>query len=69
MKKQLEKLCTKLPSSWKAECTDFVKNQLENILDMLVAQIPPEEMCILLNICKPKTIPDHAANELGKLNN
>lgn len=66
LRKKLEKLCTKLPTNFKAECSDFVSNQLESIIDMLVAQIPPEEVCVLLNCCAPKTISDSAANEIGK---
>jgi saposin len=65
LKNTLEKLCTKLPTNWKAKCSDFVTNNLESILDMLIAQIPPQEICVLLNICTPKTISDSAANEIG----
>lgn len=66
IKKKLSKLCTKLPSNWKAECTDFVSNQLENILDMIVAQVKPEEICVLLDVCKPKTISESLLDNLGK---
>lgn len=62
IKIKLEKLCGKLPSKWKAECTDFVSTQLENILDMLVAQVKPEEICVLLDVCKPKTISESLAD-------
>jgi len=62
----LEKLCTKLPSKWKEECTVFVSSQLQSILDMLVAQVKPEEICVLLEICKPKTISESAEIDLGK---
>ncbi|XP_008187613.1 uncharacterized protein LOC100169068 isoform X1 [Acyrthosiphon pisum] len=64
IKKKLEKLCTKLPSKWKGECTEFVSTQLQSILDMLVAQVRPEEICVLLDICKPKTISESAENDL-----
>jgi len=69
IKIKLEKLCGKLPSKWKAECTDFVSTQLENILDMLVAQVKPDEICILLTICKPKTISESLADNSGKCTN
>jgi saposin len=65
IKKKLEKLCTKLPSKWKGECTNFVSSQLQSILDMLVAQVKPEEICVLLEICKPKTISESAEDDLG----
>ncbi|XP_060879577.1 prosaposin-like isoform X2 [Metopolophium dirhodum] len=64
IKKKLEKLCTKLPLKWKGECTEFVSTQLQSILDMLVAQVKPEEICVLLDICKPKTISESAENDL-----
>lgn len=66
LKKKLSNLCSKLPSNWKAECTDFVSSQLESILDMIVAQVKPEEICVLLNICKPKTISESLSDDLGK---
>ncbi|CAI6377373.1 unnamed protein product [Macrosiphum euphorbiae] len=64
IKKKLEKLCTKLPSKWKGECTEFVSTQLQSILDMLIAQVKIEEICVLLDICKPKTISESAENDL-----
>ncbi|XP_060857107.1 prosaposin-like isoform X2 [Metopolophium dirhodum] len=64
IKNKLEKLCTKLPSKWKEECTEFVSTQLQSILDMLVAQVKYEEICVLLDICKPKTISESAENDL-----
>lgn len=36
---------------------------------MLIAQVKPEEICILLEICKPKTISESAENDLGKQKN
>jgi len=69
IKIKLEKLCGKLPSKWKAECTDFVSTQLENILDMLVAQVKPEEICVLLDVCKPKTISESLADNSSKFKN
>jgi len=56
-----------MPSKWKAECTEFVSTRLQSILDMFVAQVKPEEICVLLEICKPKTISDSATNDLGIL--
>lgn len=66
IKIKLNKLCTKLPQKWKADCTDFVSSQLESILDMLVAQVKPEEICVMLEVCKPKTISENSNNDIGK---
>lgn len=64
MKKKLEKLCSKLPSKWKTQCVDFVSTQSQSILDMLVAQVKPEEICVLLEICKPKSMSE--VGDVGK---
>lgn len=65
IKTKLDKLCTKLPTKWKAECIDFVSNQFQSILDMLVAEVKPEEICVMLEICKPKTLLKSDQSELG----
>lgn len=58
-----------MPLKWKQECTDFVSNELESILDMVIAQIKPEEMCVLLSVCQPKTIDESIGGDIGKLKN
>lgn len=58
-------MCTKLPSKWKKECTEFVAGKLESILDMFVAQVKPEEICMLLDVCKPKSY-SSAQDNIGK---
>lgn len=65
IKTKLEKLCTKIPTSWKAQCTNFVSTRLQSILDMMVAQVKPEEICVLLEVCEPKTLEESAADDLG----
>lgn len=67
MKTKLETVCTKLPSTWKTPCTNFVSTKFQNIIDMLVAQVKPEEVCILLEICKPKSILE--SGDVGKWKN
>lgn len=66
IKKKLDKLCTKLPQKWKIQCTEFVTSKFENIIDMIVAQVEPEEICVMLEVCQPKTISDSAENDIGK---
>lgn len=63
---KLEKLCSKLPSKWKAECTDFVSNQFESIIDMFIAEVQPKEICVLLDACKPKSISTSVGGDIGK---
>lgn len=33
---------------------------------MLIAQMKPEEICVLLDVCKPKTISESLADNSGK---
>lgn len=61
-------MCTKLPLKWKAECTSFVSNQLESIIDMLIAEVQPKEICVLLEACQPKSISENVGGDIGKLN-
>lgn len=58
IKAKLEKLCSKMPSNWKAQCTNFVEGEFQSILDLLVAEVKPEEICVMLNVCKPKSLSD-----------
>lgn len=62
----MEKLCTKLPSKWKSECTNFISNQFESIIDMLIAEVQPKEICVLLNACQPKYISKNVEGDIGK---
>lgn len=63
---KLNKLCTKLPSKWKEQCTDFVSNKFQSIINLLVSQVKPEEICVLLEICEPKLLHEFYENDLGK---
>ncbi|XP_050430702.1 prosaposin isoform X2 [Adelges cooleyi] len=51
--KKLEKLCSKFPSHYKAECTAFVENNFQSLVDMIIAQLNGQDICTLLNVCKP----------------
>ncbi|VVC25407.1 Hypothetical protein CINCED_3A004152 [Cinara cedri] len=64
IKKKLEKLCGRLPQKWKKECNDFVSTQLNSILDMLVAEVKPEEICVMLEVCKPKLLFETSNNDI-----
>lgn len=66
IEKKLKKLCASLPQKWKLECTQFIGTKFETIIDMIVAQVEPEELCVLLEVCKPKAISKSADNDIGK---
>lgn len=66
MVQKLEQLCRKFPLKWKTLCIDFVANELQTIVDMLIAQVPAEEMCVMMDFCEPKTLSDTNGGDTGK---
>ncbi|XP_034117679.1 uncharacterized protein LOC117576754 [Drosophila albomicans] len=54
IKKVLDGLCSHLPSKLRAECTDFVETYSNELIDMLITDFKPEEICVQLKLC-PKT--------------
>lgn len=66
IEKKLNKLCAKLPLKWKEQCTDFVSNKYQSIINLLVSQVKPEEICVLLEICEPKLLQEVFENDIGK---
>ncbi|XP_076060400.1 prosaposin [Oratosquilla oratoria] len=53
----LETLCSSLPKSIEKECDMFVDAYTEQIIDMLIQDLSPDEICIKLHLCKPKKAP------------
>lgn len=54
IKKVLDGLCSHLPSKLRAECVDFVETYSNELIDMLITDFKPEEICVQLKLC-PKT--------------
>ncbi|KAM8706280.1 hypothetical protein ACLKA7_010541 [Drosophila subpalustris] len=54
IKKVLDGLCSHLPSKLRAECVDFVETYSNELVDMLITDFKPEEICVQLKLC-PKT--------------
>lgn len=67
VEKKLNKLCAKLPTKWKEQCTDLVSSKFQSIINLLVAQFKPEEICALLDICDASIL-YQVENDLGKQN-
>jgi hypothetical protein len=53
IRKELDMLCSELPSSVAAECRNFVDTYEKLLVDMLVADFTPKEICTYLKLCDP----------------
>lgn len=70
IKHTLETLCTHLPQKLTVECTDFVDSYAQTLVDMLVKDMSPQDICVQLKLCTkarddavPKFIDESAENE------
>lgn len=48
---ELDKLCKHLPHSLTDQCTDFVKAYSKELVEMLLADLTPQEVCVYLKLC------------------
>ncbi|XP_014467391.1 PREDICTED: prosaposin isoform X2 [Dinoponera quadriceps] len=48
---ELDKLCKHLPNSLTDQCYDFVKSYSKELVDMLLADLTPQEVCVYLKLC------------------
>ncbi|XP_056632623.1 prosaposin isoform X1 [Diorhabda sublineata] len=53
--KQLEKVCKMLPKSLGSECDDFVQTYTERVVEMLLSDFTPQEVCVALHLCTDST--------------
>jgi len=53
IRKELDKLCSELPKSLARDCQNFVDAYGEELLDMLIADFTPKEICTYLKLCDP----------------
>ncbi|EDV90600.1 prosaposin [Drosophila grimshawi] len=54
IKRVLDDLCSHLPNKLRSECVDFVDTYSNELIDMLITDFKPEEICVQLKLC-PKT--------------
>jgi saposin len=54
---ELDKLCNHLPKSLTDQCTDFVKSYSKELVEMLLADLTPQEVCVYLKLCDPTKDP------------
>ena len=50
----LNHLCNHLPSKLQNECVDFVHTYSSELIDMLITDFKPQEICVTLKLC-PKS--------------
>ncbi|XP_026733389.1 uncharacterized protein LOC113497828 [Trichoplusia ni] len=48
----LDNLCTHLSTKLRTECVDFVDTYTEQLVEMLVANLNAQEICVFLKLCK-----------------
>jgi len=53
IRRELDKLCSELPKSLAGDCRDFVDTYEEELVDMLLADFTPKEICTYLKLCDP----------------
>ncbi|CAL4060457.1 unnamed protein product, partial [Meganyctiphanes norvegica] len=54
IKHALENLCSKLPKSIKGECKFFVDLYTDKIIQLLLDDLTPDQVCTALHLCKTK---------------
>ncbi|XP_033224393.1 prosaposin [Belonocnema kinseyi] len=51
---QLDKLCDHLPKSLNDQCYDLVKGYSKELIEMLIADLTPQEVCVYIKLCDPE---------------
>lgn len=54
---ELDKLCNHLPKSLVDQCKDLVKIYSKELIEMLLADLSPQEICVYLKLCDPEQDP------------
>lgn len=49
----LDKLCTHLPKDLNEQCTSLIKGYSKELVEMLIADLSPEEICVYAKLCDP----------------
>ncbi|KAJ8939162.1 hypothetical protein NQ314_011212 [Rhamnusium bicolor] len=69
IKSALDKLCVHLPNNLKEECDDFVTTYTDELVELLIADLKPEEVCVYLKLCtddRPaNSLPPYLTNNFG----
>lgn len=49
-------VCNIMPKTLRTECNDFVKQNADTIIQLLVAALEPSDVCAVMNLCTAKNI-------------
>ena len=52
----LENVCEFLPKSIRKDCVRLIDAYTEQIVEMFLADLTPDEVCTALKLCKPKVV-------------
>lgn len=63
IKQTLEKVCYSLPESLKVKCDDFIETYTDELVEMIIADFKPSEVCEYLKFCKDTTPPAKSIRE------
>lgn len=63
---ELNKLCNHLPRSLTDQCTDFVKAYSKELIEMLLADLTPSEICVYLKLCDETKDPGPKHNYIAQ---
>ncbi|XP_015590045.1 prosaposin [Cephus cinctus] len=67
----LSKLCIHLPNDLSEECKDLVKIYSDELIELLIADLTPQEVCVYIKLCDPSKntgVSDDLPNELVPTN-
>ena len=54
VKDALDKVCYELSNPVKDECVRLVNSYLDDLVQMIVSEYTPEEICVAIRMCAPK---------------
>jgi len=63
----LENVCEFLPKSIRKDCVRLIDAYTEQIVEMFLADLTPDEVCTALKLCKPKVVKGMASNSDNEL--
>ena len=55
IKEAMENVCAYMPKSVRKDCTKLVDAYADEIIEMLIAELSPEEVCAALKLCSTKS--------------
>ena len=62
-------MCTALPKSLVKECDEFVSTYTDEVINLIIADFTPQEICTYLRLCDPtkENIPTTAVPDVADI--